>query len=311
MKFLILIDYANLFINIKNNTEARAVSEIEHEIGRILTALKQNLSRPSQYSKKGITVIRTQAFVLDEPGFGRPEDGLANYGVSVTRVNSKKKTDAMKAMNQSRDDDDELMKVGLEAVRKGEVEGVLVVSNDGDFSSLGEKIQFAGRLFWVGAYEGRVRASGRLRRIADAVLPLHELVKGVDEGIALPLDESTQREQVQEIQGAHLNIYYAGKVIMRYPVKDKTIEIGRRSTSRFHYPHVDLTDHDTNRIVSRQHAKLQLFGNRLLFTVHDECTRGTWRDGAIVYPCEQFFVDKETKIVIGSNRGFGIQYIPE
>jgi len=317
MKFVLLIDYANLFINIKkNNEKVYTHTEVEQEIKKIIHALKAKLVKPNQYSKKGITIIKAIAFVLDNNGFGKPENSFTEDELVIKRVKSVKKDESMKLMSQSQDDDDVLMKEGLAFVESGQADGVLVISNDGDFVSLGEKVQYVGRYFWVGVHEGVNRAAYHLRQVADVVLPLHEIVKGDDEGIALPVGGALQDEQLTEISGPHLAIYFRGKMILRYPIKaDKpkhsTIEIGRRSSSRFHYPQVDLTDHDLEKIVSRQHAKLQIIGGRLLFSVHRECSRGTWKNGIRVYPCEQFFLEPGMQIVVGNNKGFGIQYIAQ
>lgn len=312
MRLAILIDYANIFISLKKSLKLKQTKEIEEEIIKIVEATKKKLAKPNPHSKKGIQIAETHAFVLDDPNFGRPENVLPQFGINIERVSDGKKSQEMKDMNQSRADDDALMRKALELIQSGKADGIFIFSNDGDFVSVGKKVQYIGRYFWTGIYESEmVRAAFRLKKEADVVVPLQEMVTDASEGIALPVTEEVVREAAEEITGPHLEVYYNGEMILTYPLDKKVIEIGRRSTSRLHYPHVDLTDYDKERIVSRQHAKIQRVGNHLLFSVHKECSRGTWKDRKIVYPGEQFFLEPDMRIILGSERGFGLLYCEE
>ena len=308
MKFAVLVDYANLFITVKETKGLKKPEDVEKEIHRIFSALQKKLEQPHTFGKRK-KVIETVAFVcyvLDLPSFGNPEAAYRDLNIKVKRIQPTGKTDKMKIMNQSQDDDSVLMKDGSALALKGGIDGILLLSHDGDFISLGEQLDQMGKLFWIGTYEVTQRASRMLRNRANVVLPLHEIVEDIEEGQAIPEEEIVADEEI--ITGPHLEIFYRKQVILRYPIYKTPITLGRRSASLFHYPQVDLTEFDREKVVSRRHATITPIGNRLLFAVDSNCTRGTWRDQKRVYRGEQFFFEPDMKIVIGSSKGFGIRY---
>ncbi len=308
MKFAILVDYANLFLSVKNIKSYKTSEEVESELYKIFASLKQKLNEPFKVGKRdrNIQPLAFVCYVLDYESFGNPEKVYKDLNVTVKRVKKTGKSDEMKSMNQSQDDDSLIMSDARKLATQGGIDGILVVTNDGDFVALGEQLNQIGKLFWAGVYGDRKNVSHQLRKRANLVLPLHEIVDNIDEGEALEENEIVADEEV--ITGPHLEIYYRKQVILRYPISTTPIEIGRRSSSLFHYPQIDLTESDSEKVVSRRHATITPIGNRLLFAVNSKCDRGTWRNKRRVYRGEQFFFEPDMQVVIGSSTGFGIRY---
>lgn len=314
MRFAVLIDYANFFISVKNDLKIKETAEVEKEICSIINSVCKYLSESNEYNNKGIDIVIKKAFVLDDKSFGFPENTLPKSGIEVKRVYDKneKKTESMKKMNQSRLDDEILMQEGMNLANKNVVDGVLVIANDGDYGSLAEKLGYIGRSFWAGVYKGpKTFVSGKLKNAADIVLPIKDIYEGIDEGEAVEALEEVAAVKMEEVKGPRILIFRRGKIIIEYPVNKKLITIGRRSTRRHHFPQIDLTEHDKDKIVSRQHAEIRKINNRLIFLVHKNCSRGTWVDKNPIYPLQQFILKPGMAIVIGDKTGFGIKYVEE
>lgn len=324
MKIAILIDYANFFISIKRVHGLKDINEIEDKICSVINNVSKYICENNEYNKKGVEVVMKKAFVLDDKSFGHPEDTLPKNNILVERVKdvNEKKTDVMKDMNQSRLDDEVLMEEGMKLSNTGVVDGILVVTNDGDFASLGEKLGYIGREFWVGAYEGKeennskdkgkyIRTATKLKNAADLVLPLKDIYEGIDEAEAVEAWEEIIEEDIECIKGPRILIFRKGKIIAQYPVGKTLIGIGRRSTRRHYFPNIDLTEYDTEKIVSRQHAEIRKINNKLIFSVHKNCSRGTWVDRNPIFPLQQFILKPGMAVVIGDKTGFGIKYIEE
>lgn len=313
MKFGIFIDYANFFGSIRNNLKLTKTEDVENEICKTINKLVSYISTPNEHYKKGVQVVKVIAYVLNDKFYGTPENTLPKHGIEVKRVYdaNSSKTQEMKDINQSRLDDETLMRDAVELATSNKSDGILVVTNDADYYSLGEKLGNSGRLFWAGIYEGKKTTAGkRLKWIADTVLPLQDIAEGKDEGtpIATALDEVACVME-EKIEGPHILVYRKGQVISKHPINKNTIGIGRRSSSRFYFPQVDFTDYDDERIISRQHAVIYRVGNRVIFTVHPNCTSGTWLNKKAIRPHEQFLLKPGMLIIIGNKNGFGIEYV--
>jgi uncharacterized LabA/DUF88 family protein len=254
MRFAMLIDYANTFHNIKKNNKLtqNVHQAVEEEVERIVQAAKQYVE------KQNMTLVKTIAIVLHPAGLGKPEKRFKEHNIDVMMVQNTGKTSRMEKMNQSRPDDAKLIELGGEMIKNDEADGIIVVSNDQDFASLGRTVRQMGGLFWVGIHEGKKqRTSTELKHAAQKLLRLHELVKGVDEGIPLPQDHEAVSEQTKPIKGPHFALFQNGEIIMRYPINRIITEIGRRSTKLLHHPEIDLTDFDEHRYLSRKHAYVE------------------------------------------------------
>ena len=72
-------------------------------------------------------------------------------------------------------------------------------------------------------------------------------------------DAPIQRDAPVTVAAADVHAYFIGKNTGRtYPVTRNEVLIGRYDSVTGHRPEVDLTDEDTNRNVSRRHARLVL-----------------------------------------------------
>lgn len=299
MKIGIFIDYANLFINIKNEYGFSSNEQVEKYINCMISKLEDYL----YLMNSELTSVDKTAYMLEDQGFGNPQDTLV--GIKVKKVKSDYKTDEMKKMNQSQHDDEVLMSDALESCEMFDV--ILVVSNDGDFSSLGKKIaSYTACNFWVGTYCGiNCRPSRYLTSIADKVIPLDDLMNDIDEA-----DAQEVYEDPIVINDHYIAVYYKGRNIMNYPLDKDYINIGRRSLRKFHLPNIDLSEFDKEKTTSRQHCFICKSGNNIIFGVDDKCSRGTWVDKEPLKKGEQVILKPGMEIVIGDpSDGFGLEYI--
>lgn len=311
MRFAMFIDYANLFESIKKVNKIKGNENIEKDICRNIKALSNYVETSHKSNRNKIKLVAKITYVLPNKYYGKPELILPKEGIVVKRVKEErqKKTEHMKKMNASRADDAALKRDAQRMAEEYNLDGIIVVSNDGDFAELSAKMNFVGKDFWSGIFEGdKIRASRKLKNKSDRVLPIHEIASGADEGIPLGMDEIAAAVEQDEVQGARIEIYKDRKFLFAYPLEGKTVSIGRRSLRRYHLPNIDLTDYDKEKIVSRQHGDVHIVGNRVLFSVHQNCTRGTWSGLQPKKPCEQFIMQPYEPVVIGDKNGFVILY---
>lgn len=306
MKLGIYIDYANLSINSKKINGFKDRNEIDEHVCKVIDSIEKYVE---QYKKnKKITIVEKKAYVLPDKSFGKPEEKLSKHGIQVIRVKNAgyKKTDAMKENNSSRRDDSVLMDDVRKSIQNNSIHGVIVVSNDGDFASLGEKVIHEGRYFWSAVYEGKgVKPSSKLMKQSEICLHIKDILNNSESGDA---DEELIEDDDCNYNGERLEFYKEKKRILVYPIQRKNISLGRRSIRRNHIPNIDLTSFDIDKVISRQHANIYKVGKKIIFSIDNNCTRGTWYKLQPKIANQQFELEVNETVVLGSADGFAMIY---
>ena len=302
MQTAILVDYANLYHNILNDP-SRA-GDANEGAAAALAALDRYLTTYNIRCLHETEFTARHAFLLNEERFCAAIPALEQLGFKATVVQHRRKTLDEAALNLSADDDGELIGVAMGLCPS--VDAFVLVSNDGDFLSLVEKARHQGRFVVVAAYEtGKSRLSGTLRRAADEVLPLRDIL--LDKPEPEPLSDRDPAEPEPAPPGPALEIYHGGKSILAFPLERQEVEVGRRSIRLAHFPHIDLTDYDVDKAISRKHLCVATVSpGRYLLQVHTECSRPTWLAGQPLFPGESILLDNGDKVVLGGSQGFGV-----
>lgn len=317
MNFALFIDYANLFHNIQNiyGIDSRNSSLIEDKICECINKTTQYVK--TLYKNKEVNIVGKVAYVLPDEVYGNPSKKLkekAGIIVKVVKENRVAKTDIMKKTEQSRNDDKELARGVINVVKDDRINGVIVVSNDNDFENVAQQVQGFAKYFWCGAMEGKyhknknkaVRCGRRIKNVSDRWLPLYDILQNNDEGEVL--DEIVSVEQNEVMSGPRLEIFKDMELVVSYPINKKNISIGRRSLRRNHIPNIDLTEFDKEKIISRQHAKINKIGDRLIFSVDENCSRYTWYKTLPRTVGSNFTLEPDQAVILGDKDGFVMFY---
>lgn len=338
MNLVLFIDYANLYANIQRSYNLNLKKDREKIEDKICECINKTCDYvKTLYKNKTINVIERIAYVLPDKLYGDIEKNQPNEKlykkakIKVKRVKEEKrtKTAVMKGMEQSRNDDAELGRGVIEVIKCNDIDGVIVISNDGDFENLARQVIGYGKYYWCGSYEAlnvykktrvdnkkkekqmRIRCSHKLKVISDKVIPLYDILKSNDEGEIL--DPESLIEVINEIEqdgisGPRIEIYKDKKMIVSYPITKKSINIGRRSLTRKHLPDIDLTEFDKDRIISRQHAIIHKIGPKVVFSICPECSSNTWYKTQPKMRGSSFILEEKKAVVLGKDNGFILFY---
>lgn len=316
MNFALFIDYANLFHNIQSLYGTNDRDEIEEKICECIN--KMEIYVKTLQKNKTVNIVGKIAYVLPNKVYGNPANKLmerTNTVVRIVKENRIRKTEQMKLTEESRNDDKELSRGIINIIKDNRINGVIVISNDNDFSNVAQQVQYVGKYYWCGALEGKCRNNKKRRvicgrhvkYISDRWLPLYDILQNYDEGEVLDEIESINEEEILK-QGPRLEIFKDRKLIVSYPINKKTISIGRRSLRRNHIPNIDLTEFDKEKIVSRQHANIHKVGDKLIFAIDSKCSRYTWYKTLPRKSGTQFTLEPDQAVVLGDRDGFVLFY---
>lgn len=302
MNVVMFIDYANLFINF-----SKIYNTSEHEF--IEKKICECVNKTTAFvKKKRINIVGKVAYVLPDKSFGSPEARLQTLAtIKVVRVveDKAKKNEVMKEMNASRADDKALSHGVINMIQNKNIHGIMIISNDNDFSEVGKKVRYEGKYFYTGIVNAKtskgqvIRGGSQLMKMSDEWFPLYDILENKDEGECLGHDI----EPVEHEKGPRLDFYQNGQLIISYPINKKNISIGRRSLRRNHVPNIDLTDFDVEKVVSRQHAEICKIGQKLIFSIHNNCTRGTWIGRKASKAGEQSVLNANIPVLLGARQG--------
>lgn len=225
----------------------------------------------------------------------------------------RRRTASEENRNFSAEDDYALKRTVLQSMEA--VDAFVLVTRDSDFAPTIEMIHHAGRLVLIAAYERRGhRLSRLLRQRADEVLPLREIALDKDDPELLEESESEDAEPAgSQMHDAGIDLFHRARRLLRFPLHD-VVEVGRRSVSLAHFPHVDVTDYDPGRTVSRRHLCLRQASERCyVVQVHSTCSGSTWLNEYAVLPGESVVLMPGDRIVFGAREGgFGLRLcLPE
>jgi pSer/pThr/pTyr-binding forkhead associated (FHA) protein len=191
------------------------------------------------------------------------------------------------------------------------VDAFVLVTTDADFSPTIDMIRHSGRLALLAAYERHGhRLSRTLRERADEVLPLQEIALDRDEAEPLQTADNVVSEiERRSVEDTVIELFHRGRRLLQFPLHASEVEIGRRSVRLGHFPHLDVTDFDPDRTVSRRHLRVRETMERQVFLqVRSSCSRGTWMNGNPIFPGETVQVQEGDNIVFGSREdGFGLR----
>lgn len=304
MRFSIYIDYPSLYIStskINNFKTPKDKEKIEDELCKIILDVENYLIQ--YYKKKKVQIVEKKAFILPDPQFQISDEKLNNYGIESVRVKcGLKKNENKKMVNGSRDDDYYLKLTALDSVKKNLVDGIVIISNDIDHAETGRQIIQAGKYFWIAVYEGKdTHVSRELKDTADICLPIQELSKKKEKKLI-----NRKREFI--LKGKRLEFYKDGELKLTFPLNKKYYTLGRRSVRRNIIPNIDFADIDEEKILSREQGELFIIGDKLIFSVSENCTRGTWYCRKIKKPLEQFTVKENVPVILGDVNGFVMYY---
>ena len=315
MNFVVFIDYANLFINIKNAYGLSNISNIEDKICECINKTTSYIK--NCVPNREINILASIAYVLPDECFGNPSMKLKQNSGVVCRIvdeDRRYKDREMKEAILSRNDDRELARGIIDVIKDERVHGVFVISNDNDFIGSAEKVHSIGKYYWCGAFETkyknnsekRIICGKKIRNISDKTIPIYDIMQGNDEGEVY--NEILGLREDEKTIGPRLEIFKDGKLIVSYPINKKNISIGRRSLRRKHIPMIDLTEFDKEKIMSRQHANIRKVNNRLIFYVNDKCSRPTWYNSTHRVAGSQFTLEPDKATVMGDKDGFILFY---
>ena len=315
MNFALFIDYANLFHNIQNLYGTNDRDAIEEKICECINKMTEYVK--TLYKNKTVKIVGKIAYVLPDKVYGNPTKKLmekTNTVVKIVEEDRSCKTHQMKITEESRNDDKELSRGVINVIKDSRVNGVIVISNDNDFSNVAQQVQYVGKYYWCGALEGkcqnnkkrRVICGRHIKNISDRWLPLYDILQNNDEGEVLEEIESIKEEEIDK--GPRLEIFKDKKLVVSYPINKKNISIGRRSLRRNHIPNIDLTEFDREKIVSREHANIYKVGDRLIFSIDSKCSRYTWYKTLPRKAGTQFTLEPDQAVVLGDRDGFVLFY---
>ena len=304
MNVAVLVDYANLFYRIKETgvkprdiaTRAAAV------LGKLVRYVETHDSRclhNAHVTTRLVAVLRTREF-------NRTATALSKVGFKIVEA-AAGKTEQERASNLSAEDDIKL-KHTIQDLPPA-TEAVVLVSLDGDFISLAQQVRYEGLYFLLAAYETpSQRLPWKWKQQADEILPLHDIDNDAEEGEPLPIvvedGQSAERARAGE-DSACVEFYHSGQRLFIFWIERREIEIGRRSQKYSHFPHIDLTDYDIQKVTSRRHLRV-FKDNANVFNaeVHPECSRGTWHNGCLLERGESAVLRDGDGLVLGGENGF-------
>lgn len=338
MNLVLFIDYANLYTNIQRSYNFNYKKDREKIEDKICECINKTCDYvKTLYKDKTVNVIERIAYVLPDKCYGdigknQPNEKLYQKAkIRVKRVKEERrtKTAIMKGMEQSRNDDAELGRGVIDVVKCNGIDGVIVISNDGDFENLARQVIGYGKYYWCGSYEAlniyrktrvdnkkkekqmRIRCSHKLKIISDKVIPLYDILEDNDEGEILDPEgiiEVIESIEKGGISGPRIEIYKDKKMIVSYPITKRSISIGRRSLTRKHLPDIDLTEFDGEKIVSRQHAIIHKIGPKIVFSICPECSSNTWYKTQPKMRGSSFILEQKKAVVLGKDNGFILFY---
>lgn len=315
MNVVMFIDYANLFHNFQNIFDCDNQLFIENKICECVI-------KTCEYLKvQGIHIAGKKAYVLPDEIYGKPKKNLwdrANILVEYVAEPMRRKTASMKQMVQSRADDKELARGVLTCLKDERLQGIMIVSNDNDFANVGEQVKYCGKDFFVGSIEAKCKRKGKhvrtgnlIKSVSNKTIPMFDILEQKDEGDYFDTPERMIAEELElsKESGPRLELYKNQNLILNYPINKNMIQIGRRSIRRHHLPHIDLTAFDKEKVVSRQHAEILKIGEKLIFSIHQNCSRGTWIGRKAASAGEQFVLQPDQPILLGDRtEGFVMVY---
>lgn len=307
MKFSIFIDYASLYNSASKIVNADLFEEkfkIEDCIIDIVIKLKKYLKKYYPYKK--VEIVSTKAYILPDKHFNISENKLKKAEIEGIRVSCDLiKSKTLKALNGSRLDDKYLKLGVVDNIEKNFIDGVVIISNDSDYIDICNAAINEGKYSWILYYESKNTSVKReLKESPDVALSITELLSEKEE-----VYEKIKENNTHIISGKRLEFYRNNELVYQYPLKRKSLSLGRRSIRKNHIPNIDLTDIDKDKIISRYHADIHFVNDkRLVFCVNKDCSRGTWYNKKAKRPNEQFLVEEGYPILLGDKNGFLMYY---
>ena len=283
----------------------------KHEASlEILDKLREYIVNHQTRCLKSAQVVLKHVFLLDRSPFRDCAPLARAAGFAVTLTPWRRRTASEDSRNFSAEDDYALKRAALEAMKT--VDAFVIVAMDGDYIATVDMIHHEGRLVLVGAYEREGHRLNRvLRQRADQVLPLRDIVLEKDEPVLHAVDEvEKDGSEFGDVEPGDksFDLFHHARCLLRYPLHE-LVEIGRRSVSLAHFPHVDVTDYDPDRTVSRRHLCVrQTPDGCYVLQVHKTCSRGTWLNGRPILPGESVALTINDSVVFGAaESGFGLR----
>lgn len=305
MKFSIYIDYASLFISTKKAYKIKDKNKLELQIYKIIMSVEKYLYE--YFEGRDFEILEKKAFILPDKVFGMPEYTLGKKGIQFIRVNDElKKSQYKKKLNLSRADDSALVSSASKDILEKKLSGIVVISNDYDFKTLAQMTINHGLYFCGAVNEGKgVSINKDFKNQCDIYLRIREILENSTDGY----EDLNDFDEVNAVTGKRIEIYRNKQLILSYPLEsNKAITIGRRSTRRKILPNIDLTSFDKEKIISREHGIIDFNGNDIMYTVHDNCSRGTWYNLKAKSKGTRFLLSPNIPMILGDSKGFVLIY---
>jgi hypothetical protein len=289
MRTGIFLDYANLYHAMKDDGLS---GDIHSAACQALEKLINFIAADPHLS--GMEIVTRQVAVLDAAPYRTGIDRVQRTGWRVELV-----PDAAprpNAIDPSRPDDGALK--GLIQQALGDLDAVMLVSDDGGFAATANMIRQVGRKFFAAGWNSEShRTAIELRRCSARILALSNIFRMTQDDLrALAGKDRPERATdqpaqaaAQEAKGAGLSedpadcieVFDGRRFLFTFPLNHlDQVDVGRRSQSMLFMPHLDLTDYDPGRVVSRRHLSIRRERDRYWnLVVLNGGDSATWKNG--------------------------------
>ena len=296
MRIAIFVDGTNLIESTRRAFQGRPIGAT---VGRILANLLG--AGLAQAGLENGTVVARRMFLVDDKQYTPLADDIEAAGFTLHRIAAPKLSERDRERSLSRADDRALADAVQAGAAAGQFDTCVLVTNDGDFISLVDKLETDGISIVLGYLQppGRSQSAPRVNANLAKAVPRHVRLFDLADMELAPMASKAIRPM--------LRLFMGETCITTCEMGTETLDIGR-SSKKFGRTDVDLAEWDKEKILSRRHLSLRFSGGQLIARIPLEASRPTWCNDHLLEPGESCLLVAGTELVLGdADDGFRLE----